>query len=600
MLTIGGKLALGIGVLLALCVLIGLVSYTQTDAVNERLEELTQIREPVNSAVYGIENDLAETAFAALAYSATGDDRLIQGIRRGGNGSDSSRRADTSLVALVRMAGIRADLRDALLKFRDAAMEQVQLRDIQVQNLTAIRAELQGIDILLSNRILKSISVDNPIAYRRLQVALGMQVQMNALAKSLGNYMLTGDPRFAEQLNTTEKQFRELLQVYQVLLLSAEERLWAIELRTRSADGLRLARALIEFEEARRAHLASFMETYRSLASTLNQRVQARTERGLARAKEELLIAGRTTNKTTLSVLGFSLLFGILAGVWTTRSITRPLAHLTSVMVDVGRGNRSRRVRLTGGDELQLVGDTFNAMVNQLEKAERDRIAGLRRFASSMQRAQEEERAHISRELHDDLCQRLTGMKFRVEVLEEETTADDRKVREQLGDIRDELDRSIGEVRRISTNLRPSVLDDFGFVTALRLLAKDFEKRSGIAAEIHPAENVPADLQGDVEIALYRISQEALANVVKHAHASSVEIGLSVEGDTIQFRIHDNGQGMVHDDAASMRAAGHGLGLLGMRERAELLGGSFAVDTGADTGTTIIVTLPLQSENDNA
>jgi signal transduction histidine kinase len=600
MLTIGGKLALGIGVLLALCVLIGLVSYTQTDAVNERLEELTQIREPINSAVYGIENYLAETAFAALAYSATGDHRMILGIERGRNGSDSNRNDDSSLIALARMAGLRTDLRDSLLNFRDAALEQVQLRDIQVQNLGALRAELQGIDVLLSDRVLRSISVDNPIAYRRLQVALGMQVQMNALAKSLGNYLLTGEPHFAEQLNTTERQFTELLKVYQVLLLSAEEKLWAGELRTRSTNGLRLARALIESEEARRAQLATFMGSYRSLASTLNERVQARTERGLARAKEELLEAGRTTNNTILGVLAVSLLFGILAGVWTTRSITRPLAHLTSVMVDVGHGNRTRRVRLSGGDELQLVGDTFNAMVGQLEKAERDRIAGLRRFASSMQRAQEEERARISRELHDDLCQRLTGMKFRVEVLEEESTSEDRAVNKQLRDIRDELDRSIGEVRRISSNLRPSVLDDFGFATALRLLAKDFEKHSGIAAEIHSAENVPADLQGDVEIALYRISQEALANITKHAHASTVQIGLTVEKDSIQLRIHDNGQGIVHDDTASMRAAGHGLGLLGMRERAELLGGSFAVETGAGTGTTILVTLPLQSEDDNA
>jgi signal transduction histidine kinase len=384
------------------------------------------------------------------------------------------------------------------------------------------------------------------------------------------------------------------------VLLSEDEKRWATELRRRSTDGLRLARTLIDSEKARRTHLDLFMATYRSLASTLNERVQARTERGLARAKEELLIIGRTTNNTILGALAVSLLFGILAGVWTTRSITRPLAHLTSVMGEIGRGNRSRKVQLTGGDELQLVGDTFNAMVAQLDQAERDRNASLRRFAVSMQRAQEKERARISRELHDDLCQRLTGMKFRVEVLEEETASDDRKVGKQLRDVRDELDRSISEVRRISSNLRPSVLDDFGFATALRLLAKDFEKRSGITAALRTAENVPADLQGDVEIALYRIAQEAMANIVKHAHASAVEIALTVRGDAIVLAIHDNGQGIVHDDAASMRAAGHGLGLLGMRERAELLGGSFVIDTASDRGTTITVSLPLQSENDNA
>jgi len=299
-------------------------------------------------------------------------------------------------------------------------------------------------------------------------------------------------------------------------------------------------------------------------------------------------------------MLAICLVFGVLAGVYTTRSITRPLAHLTSVMWNVGRGDRTQRVKLRGGDELQLVGDTFNAMVDKLDKAEQERNAGLRRFASSMQRAQEEERARISRELHDDLCQRLSGVKFRVEVLEEEASPDNRRMGNTLRDVRDELDRSIAEVRRISSNLRPSVLDDFGFATALNLLVKDFEKRQGIAAGIYCADKFPADLDGDTEIALYRIAQEAMANIAKHAHATAVDVHLVQRKTSVELRIHDNGQGIVPEDMVSMRAEGHGLGLLGMRERAELLGGTFLIDTEANKGTTITVTLPFQTEAHNA
>jgi len=598
MLNIGAKLGLGIGVLLVLCVMIGLVSYTQTSAVSDKLEELTQIREPVNSAVYAIENNIAETAFATLAYSATGDRRMLRVIERN-SGLDSSTSEETGVARLARVAGIRKDLRDSIFDLHTAAAEQVRLRDVQVQYLYALRDELQAIDVLLSDRVLRSISVDNPIAYRRLQVALGMQVQMNALAKSLGNYLLTGEPRYSDQLNAAEKQFSEFLRVYQVVLLSADEKRWAAELRRKSDNGLRLSRTLVESEQARRSHLDLFMTTYRGLSSTLNDRVQIRTERGLARTKEELMVAGRTTNNTILGVLAVSIIFGILAGIWATRSFTRPLAHLTTVMVNVGRGDRSQRVQLRGGDELQLVGDTFNAMVAQLEKAEQERNAGLRRFASSMQRAQEAERARISRELHDDICQRLTGTKFRVEVLEEEAGPADRKMGRQLRDVCEELDRSIIEVRRISSNLRPSVLDDFGFVTALRLIVKEFEKRQGISTMIDCAEDFPADLEADTEIALYRIAQEALANVAKHSHATAVEVRLVRLDASVQLRIHDNGTGIAQENPASMRVDGHGLGLLGMRERTELLGGSFIIDTGSEHGTTITVTLPLQTEAQN-
>jgi len=597
MLTIGAKLGLGVGVLLVLCVLIGLVSFTQTSAVNDKLEELTQVREPVNSAVYAIENYLAETAFATLAYSATGDRRLLSAIERDPKMLDSSRKDGTGVVALARLAGLRSDLQDSIVNFHDAALEQVRARDVQVRDLNALRDELQAIDALLSDRVLRSISVNDPIAYRRLQVALGMQVQMNALAKNLGNYLLTGDGKFTDQLSIAEKRFSEFLSVHQVVLLSAEEKRWAAELQQRSADELRLARALIESEKIRRSHLDAFMESYHSLASTLSKRVQTRTELNLARVKDDLLVAGRTRNNTILGVLGVSLIFGILAGIWTTRSITKPLAHLMSVMEKVGKGDLSQKVHLTGRDELHLVGERFNAMVEQVEKAEQERNAGLRRFASSMQRAQEAERARISRELHDDLCQRLSGMKFRVEVLEEEGAPGDRKMARQLRDVREELDRSIAEVRRISSNLRPSVLDDFGLATALRLLAKDFEKRQDITARVHCTEGIPTDLRGDSEIALYRICQEALANIAKHAHATAVEIQLSKQNASLELRIHDNGHGIEENDMAGMRAEGHGFGMLGMRERAELLGGSFAVDSGPDRGTTVTVILPVGSED---
>jgi signal transduction histidine kinase len=228
----------------------------------------------------------------------------------------------------------------------------------------------------------------------------------------------------------------------------------------------------------------------------------------------------------------------------------------------------------------------------QLDEAQRQRSAGLRRFATSVQRAQEEERERISRELHDDLCQRLSGIKFRAEVLEDEVRPLNKRVSRQLREFKHELDRSITEVRRISSNLRPSVLDDFGLVIALKLLCKDFEKVHAIKMTFQLANPAPRYMDRNIEIALYRIAQEALSNIARHAAASSAALHLMPRGSTIQLIVEDDGKGFNQEDTARAKGSGHGLGLISMRERTELLGGSFDIDSACNKGTTIAVTIP--------
>jgi len=165
-----------------------------------------------------------------------------------------------------------------------------------------------------------------------------------------------------------------------------------------------------------------------------------------------------------------------------------------------------------------------------------------------------------------------------------------------LRDINQELDHAITEVQRISSNLRPSVLDDFGLVTALRMLSKDFEKIHSITTSFRETHAVPGPVDPNIEIALYRIAQEALSNAAKHARARSVKLDLDRQESSIQLTIADDGTGFGEKEAARARDEGHGMGLMSMRERSELLGGTFRVDTAADRGTTITVTLPLSTE----
>ena len=229
----------------------------------------------------------------------------------------------------------------------------------------------------------------------------------------------------------------------------------------------------------------------------------------------------------------------------------------------------------------------------RLVEAERRRSIDLRRYVRSIQRVQEEERQRIARELHDDLGQRLSGMKLNLEVIADEIRTKNRALYRKLQGFNSQYEEMISEVRRMSANLRPAVLDDFGLVTALELLTRAFEKLHKISVNL--AIDQPANLVLDeqLEIALYRITQEALSNVAHHASASRVILALRNDGGNLVMFIGDNGKGLNLAEVAAKRNHQHGLGLIGMRERTELLGGTFSIDSAPGKGTTISITIPL-------
>lgn len=230
----------------------------------------------------------------------------------------------------------------------------------------------------------------------------------------------------------------------------------------------------------------------------------------------------------------------------------------------------------------------------RLAEAERRRLADLRRFAISVQRAQEEERQRISRELHDDICQRLSGMKLNIEVLADELNLKERKAGKMLRGFRKQCEQTLAAVRRLSSNLRPAVLDDFGLPVAVNLLAREFTKEHSVPVEIEVDDIALHHLDPQVEIALYRITQEGLTNIACHARATKVWYSLHFDATHARMKLRDNGEGFDHQRIAEAREEGHGMGLISMRERAELLGGSFELQSAVGKGTIIGVTIPLE------
>ena len=197
--------------------------------------------------------------------------------------------------------------------------------------------------------------------------------------------------------------------------------------------------------------------------------------------------------------------------------------------------------------------------------------------------AQELERRRLARELHDQTGQELTSVLLGLKAVEEAKTDQERA--EALAAVREQVVETLHDVRRLAVELRPKALDDFGLVAALERLRDTFAEQTGMRVELeaHVGDRLPSD----VETALYRIVQEALTNIVKHAQASAVSIVLARSGGTITAVIEDNGRGFTPDGDAD------GLGLLGMGERLALLGGKLKVESSRGAGATIVAEVPL-------
>ncbi|MAG37479.1 MAG: hypothetical protein CL878_14685 [Dehalococcoidia bacterium] len=216
----------------------------------------------------------------------------------------------------------------------------------------------------------------------------------------------------------------------------------------------------------------------------------------------------------------------------------------------------------------------------------------LRAYAAHVVRAQEEERQRIAQELHDDTIQALILLHRQLNALEDASPALPPPALEQLRTARATAQTTIQSLRDFAWRLRPSILDDLGLVTAIRSLTTELEERATLASRLRVIGSEQR-LAPNVELGLYRVAQEALRNVERHAQATQLSVAIAFAAEEVQVEVRDNGSGFTFPLAPGQSPASDHLGLLGMHERAELLGGTFAVQSTPGTGTRITVTIPV-------
>jgi signal transduction histidine kinase len=207
---------------------------------------------------------------------------------------------------------------------------------------------------------------------------------------------------------------------------------------------------------------------------------------------------------------------------------------------------------------------------------------------------QEEERRRIARELHDQTSQRLTSVLMTLSVLGEAQSLEEAAV--QAGELRSAVAQTLEEVHDLALRLRPRLLDDLGLVAALRHDLGEFRDRYHIPVDLQVVGLEDGRLPSRIETALYRIVQQALVNVARHAHAQSVGVLLEDRGSLVVLVVEDDGVGFDVDEVMGSHVLQSNLGLYGMRERAALLGGRLTIESTPGGGTSVFVEIPLGRE----
>jgi signal transduction histidine kinase len=278
-----------------------------------------------------------------------------------------------------------------------------------------------------------------------------------------------------------------------------------------------------------------------------------------------------------------------LVALWfAVQRVIHPLQRLNAQVAALGRGDFEEVNAPVGGiEEIQELQRALARMAAQVRAYQQS----MRGYLGAVTSAQEDERKRLARELHDQTIQDLIALKQRVR---RKAARDPAEVGPRLAELQGMLETTMDEVRRFSRALRPLYLEEAGLVAALEALARDAEQ-GGLQVSFQAEGD--ARLAPEVELALYRIVQEALHNAVRHAQASSIHIGLMVDDD-VAVQVQDDGAGFVPPQRVSdLAEAGH-FGLMGMHERAQLVGAHLVIRSRPGAGTTIEAHVPPRKPGD--
>ena len=281
------------------------------------------------------------------------------------------------------------------------------------------------------------------------------------------------------------------------------------------------------------------------------------------------------------------LVLGLFVAYALATVLAKPISELSAAARAIGKGDFRWKAPVWLKDEIGNLGSAFNEMSDELKHKEEVRQQLLARVIS----AQEEERKRVARELHDETGQALTSLMVGLKVAEDATELT--QVRETTAELRVLAAQALENIRHLAMELRPSLLDDLGLVAAIQRYTQEYSKKMNVNVDSHVSGLDEQRLPPEVENTVYRIVQEALTNITKHAKASNVSVVLRHRDSLLVVIVEDDGKGFDVDQVLTS-ATERTLGLFGMYERASLVGGKLTIESQPRAGTTVFLEIPLE------
>ncbi len=340
----------------------------------------------------------------------------------------------------------------------------------------------------------------------------------------------------------------------------------------------------------------------------------------LSQPKEKALAPVNTLEVRFFITAGVVLVIVFFLSWGMAYSIIKPIGQLNTAAQNISKGNLLQPVPELGSDEIGELGRSFDTMRTELKKSLEEIQEWNRQLEMKIEErtqqlqnsyreieqkenargqllqklllVQEEERKRVARELHDETTQSILGLIMKLEAATDIPDSDIKRIKSTIDNVKELAADTLDNVHKLIFDLRPSVLDDLGLLSAIHWYAQNRLGETGIKVRLEVT-GTEKELPPQIETALFRVVQEAITNIAKHAQAQNTLIHVEYKAHTISIEIEDDGLGLDTDKLSPQFGESHGLGLLGMKERVELLGGTFKIESQPDAGTEITIEVPL-------